>query len=534
MSWSVNQISLVTLLFLIGKIYSWNEVSKCTSPSIDSYQDRVLNLDCGNDFIFIAWSHYGHKNDTVNKSCYLATSDCTVNVEYVSNECNGLSSCKVSLDSQYLHSCKAYSDYLFIVYKCIKSENSYNICDNIDTSISSEFYLKSPNYPYEYLNNLDCNCSLKSIEKSTQIEIELLEFDLESLTSSISYLTSSSQVFRPLLAHNLPIESNSSCLRDKLTINSDTQLCGTLKPFTTLSANSPSDVTKFRLKSDDALTRRGIWIKVNTQNEIINCPASFIRINNVCIKIYTQMLTWYEANSFCSNLGYSLAVIDSFEMDKQIDRALFNSNEWLDLLVLDKDSGGKHLNTFWLGMRQLNETNWFDFDNKPLYFDKNEKNWWPGLATDISTISYGSCIAKKKDFFYLQDCYKRMPFACQYKPKAIQPSTSRIRLKCGKFNTQDYGIQNLVTSSVSTKQQSTEKLHYLNRPNRTHKPASIFNKPIVLHSNIEDNFRTDQQQVNLLPAHNNSTNNSLLASLILAFLFLLILINAFVVLFILR
>ena len=533
MSWFVKQLSVSMLLVLIGQVFSWNEVSKCTSSGIESSQHRVLNLDCGNDFIYIAWSHYGHKNNTANKSCYFTPNDCTVNVEYVSNECNGLSSCKVSLDSQYLHSCKSYSNYLFIVYKCIESKQTYDICDHIDTSLSSEVYLKSPNYPYEYLNNLDCNCSLKLNDKTAQIQIELLEFDLESLSSSINYLTSSSQILRPFLYKNFALTSNSSCSRDHLTINAETRLCGTLKPFTTLSTSKPFDLTTFRLKSDDALTRRGIWIKINTQNSFVKCPINFIRVNNVCVKIFTQMVTWYEANSYCSNLGYSLAVIDSFQMEKQINQAFFNSDEYLDPLVLDDDSAGKNYANFWLGMRQLNETNWFDFENKPLAFDSNEKNWWPWLVTDTSTFSHGSCIGKKKDFFFIQDCYKRMPFACQYKPRVIKEHQVNSQLKCGKLNTElkkDYGIKNLVISSTSSSKNSTSKLNH-----GSVKLSEPLNKPVVLHSNSEDNsnLKGQQHQINLLPVH-TASDNSLLASLILAFLFLLILINTFVVLFILK
>ncbi|RNA31178.1 neuropilin and tolloid 2 [Brachionus plicatilis] len=502
MSWSASQMSAMVLAVLIVQTHGWNEESKCTAPTsqLSQQHDRVLHLDCGDDFIFIAWSHYGHKNHTDNKSCHFAPNDCTVSVEYVSNECNGLSSCKVSLDAQYLHSCKAYSDYLFIVYKCVQSANSFSICDTIDTTLSSELYLKSPNYPYEYLNNLDCNCSLTS--QSSFIQIELLEFDLESLSSSINH-ASSSQKLRPFAA------SNASCSRDHLTIDSATQLCGTLKPFTTLSGRSLPGPVTLRLKSDDALTRRGIWIKINTRAEITKCPDNFLRINDVCVKIFPQMLTWYEANTYCSNLGYSLAVIDSFETDKQVDRALFGADEWLDASLMDYGPA--------------------------LQFGRHEK-WWPWLVTDTSDHSYGSCVGKKKDFFFLQDCYKRMPFACQHKPSVVRRQSSNIRLKCGKFSSgdkNDYVLQSLVTSSASTNTQSTGVLHFANRPNRTLKLSTKSIRPIVLHSNVEDNFKTDQQQVNLLTGA-TSTSNSLLASLILAFLFLLILINAFVVLFILR
>ena len=171
------------------------------------------------------------------------------------------------------------------------------------------------------------------------VEFEFLEFDLESTSSSNSIL------------------NDQLCTKDYLNINSNislysSKLCGTLSPF--INGLTAADLVKskpkqeyletnFRFYSDDALTRRGFWIKVKS-SAYSTCPDNnFILIENVCIRIYNDIpaLTWYEAQNYCAQKGYSLAIIDNFEMDKQINRALFIQSSF---------------KKFWTGIRHLNET----------------------------------------------------------------------------------------------------------------------------------------------------------------------------------
>ena len=70
-------------------------------------------------------------------------------------------------------------------------------------------------------------------------------------------------------------------------------------------------------------------------------------------------------------------------------------------------------------------------------FKKDENKWWPWLAIDTSTYNTGgSCLGKRQNGLFLEDCYKKMPFACQIKPKtksiaSSSKSNPRIQLKCG-------------------------------------------------------------------------------------------------------
>lgn len=444
---------------LINTIFTWREVSKCTTAfenrnDMNEFREpNTLDLECGGDLIFIAWSHYGNRrpnrqqqtrnsflnniNDpavTSQENCYFSPKDCMVNVDYVANECNGMSSCRISLDSQYLHSCKAYSNYLFIVYQCIEKKSAVDMCNTdriLDTNnlTDSTMYIHTPNYPIEYSNNEDCKCSMKT---SGDSHIELLEFDLES-----------SFIEDPAMIHQA---SAKTCTKDYLMIGNDTRICSTLSPFTNVIKSrytKENEIIDFNFHSDDALTRRGFWIKIKP-SMVHNCPADFVLIENRCIRVYNKPLTWYEAHNYCHGMGYSLAMIDNFELDKQLNNALFNEQGEIITHTYEVNNRNKN---FWTGLKHLNETTWFDYKNEPIQFRSDEQNWWPWLVVDSSTYSMGSCVAKRADWLFLEDCYKRMPFVCEHNQKPIVKSSS-VQLKCGADSNQYF--QSLTTTTITT------------------------------------------------------------------------------------
>ena len=62
-------LCLVFSLVVSGAV-GWRQVSKCTKTAVDPFGNgqegvnavaNTLELDCGSDLIFIAWSHYGHR-----------------------------------------------------------------------------------------------------------------------------------------------------------------------------------------------------------------------------------------------------------------------------------------------------------------------------------------------------------------------------------------------------------------------------------------------------------------------------------------
>ena len=129
-------------------------------------------------------------------------------------------------------------------------------------------------------------------------------------------------------------------------------------------------------------------------------------------------------------MGYSLAMLDNFELDKQLNNLLFDKAE--QVITLPNEVANKNTK-FWIGMKHLNETSWFNAQNEPLHMRMDEQKWWPWLVVDSATYNKGSCVGKRSNWLFLEDCYKRMPFACQYKPETAYktPDTPSVQLKCG-------------------------------------------------------------------------------------------------------
>jgi hypothetical protein len=520
-------------------------------------QQKVLKLNCESNYIFIAWTHYGHQaassssdtkkqkpktklnnnnNNMTDENCYFSPKDCLVSVDYVANECNGLTSCQISLDAQYLHSCKAYSDYLFIIYECVEAKQTINICDSISTNFnqSTTFYLQSPSYPNEYMNYLDCNCSMRSmaankggssesLSSMTTIQIEQLEFDLESSSSSSSsdlkQIGLESSLSRPNNKNSFvkySLTSQNVCNKDYFSINSDIQICGTQSTFSGLISVPPSSqqyllkskyqVTNFRFKSDDALTRRGFWTKIRVSPlNAKDCPENFLLINNICIRIFNEQLTWYEAHSYCSSMGYSLALIDNFELEKQLNQALFYEED--DALIIVSNGKNSDLNNkasansnkkFWIGMRHLNHTNWFDTKNEIIRFRQDEENWWPWLIVDSTSYNKGSCVAKKRNSLIIEDCYKRMPFACQYKiPISKLEKKTQVQLRCGaNSNIFDTDFEPTTTRISSSTANSPTKTAGGPKSNKEQiKILSVFNEN-------QKNINNNKAPQNLIPSLN--------------------------------
>lgn len=129
-------------------------------------------------------------------------------------------------------------------------------------------------YPNEYATNLNCQLELQS-EANTSLQIEMLEFDLEAADEgTVGQANSVEDAIRQLNSNRTSMSKldATACQRDYLAIGASqhTRLCGTLSPFTTIlnvASNVSTDAhqyvkTGFKFYSDDALTRRGFWLKL--------------------------------------------------------------------------------------------------------------------------------------------------------------------------------------------------------------------------------------------------------------------------------
>ena len=213
---------------------------KCTQPD---------------QYLFIGQTQYGVSlsiND--DDMCSIKDGDCLVMVDYLGNECNGINSCTIQLDSQYLHSCKNYSNYLSIAYECLNREDQIDVCSNRIIENSNGFILATPNYPTEYPNNLNnctCNIQVQSQEegdKKLNLKFELLEFDVEEGEANAVEL----------------------CNKDKMTISeaktNQTRklLCGQHKEFKEFNLASTGLTINFT--TDDSISRRGFLIRIKSIN----------------------------------------------------------------------------------------------------------------------------------------------------------------------------------------------------------------------------------------------------------------------------
>ena len=254
-----------------------------------------------------------------------------------------------------------------------------------------------------------------------------------------------------------------------------------------------------------------------------DCPENFILINNICVRIFNEPLTWYEAHTHCTSMGFSLALIDNFELEKQLNKALFNDDDesvtsslYNENSSQPKSSSSAIVKKFWIGMRHLNHTNWFDSKNEMIKFRVDEANWWPWLIVDSSSYNQGSCVAKRRNSFVLEDCYKRMPFACQYRiPASKLERKSSVEMKCGLSS--DAFAEHLTVPATSTNSAKSSHLvasKITPTPTATLKPSPIMT---VLHAsesgNDTQNLRaTEQQQSFDIHGDNLPVKNPVLAT----------------------
>ena len=275
----------------------------------------------------------------------------------------------------------------------------------------------------------------------------------------------------------------------------------------------------------------------------IVCPENFLLIDNVCLRVYNELLTWYEAHNYCSQLGFSLALIDNFELEKKLNKVIFDNEEVSkSLFGINQTSNinsNENLKKFWIGIRHLNKTNWFDHKNDLIQFRDDEKNWWPWLIVDSRTYNQGSCVGKRRNSFFLEDCYKRMPFACQYKQEyQTKQSNSKIQLKCGKnsnlfFKTQTSTTTTTSKAKLSSVENMLNKLISSDMGTKSYKIDSVVDLQLKNNSikRIEEAAKDANAPIFIKDASviSKNSDSTLLISLICGIALLIALINTVVI-----
>ncbi|CAF1612290.1 unnamed protein product, partial [Adineta ricciae] len=242
--WQIKQLSAET-------------VSGCTINNNNrrNNNDKTsVTLTCPNNgYILVRNLTFGvHKTSSLapatSSFCTYQQGDCTTRTTYIGMECNGLTTCNLDLNPQYLHICSQYSDYMVLDYTCLQG-SSLSVCDNrlISTSLHKDhrLFLRSPNYPHEYENSLNCSCQIQT-KKS---QVKFLDFYLEER------------------------DEMNICSRDYLQID-NRSYCGS-----TVEDNNPIKSTidldsSFQLtfKTNDVITRKGFWLMISSEQPLqVSC-----------------------------------------------------------------------------------------------------------------------------------------------------------------------------------------------------------------------------------------------------------------------
>jgi len=141
-----------------------------------------------------------------------------------------------------------YSDYMVLDYLCLQGE-SLSVCDNrviltSEIDLKHRLFIRSPNYPNEYENSLNCSCEIET----RKANIKFLDFYLEER------------------------DEMNLCTRDYLQIGNQTY-CDSTIDDQDISVNSSSYLI---FKTNDVITRKGFWLMINSNQPIqISCKNSF-------------------------------------------------------------------------------------------------------------------------------------------------------------------------------------------------------------------------------------------------------------------
>ncbi|UJR09451.1 hypothetical protein I4U23_013690 [Adineta vaga] len=250
---------IIRYIFFFIYVFQWHissisceTVHGCTinnnnRQTISTNKTSVILSCANNEYILVRNLTFGvHK--TASSTCSYQPGDCTTRTTYIGMECNGLTKCHLDLNPQYLHICSQYSDYMVLDYLCLRGE-SLSVCDNRliltkPNDLQHRVLIRSPNYPNEYENSLNCSCKIET-KKST---IEFLDFSLEER------------------------DEMNLCSRDYLKIDNQSY-CDSMMD-SKIQLNS---LTQLTFKTNDVITRKGFWLMIQSDDESIqiSCRNSF-------------------------------------------------------------------------------------------------------------------------------------------------------------------------------------------------------------------------------------------------------------------
>jgi hypothetical protein len=164
-------------------------------------------------------------------------------------------------------------------YLCLPGE-SLSVCDNrLILTTAHRLLIRSPNYPNEYENSLNCSCEIDT----KQAQIKFLDFYLEER------------------------DEMNLCSRDYLQIGNQSYCDSTVDQ--TMDLNSSIQLI---FKTNDVITRKGFWLMINSDQSIqVSCRNSFESPFPTTTIRWTTLSTTTTTNSshFHSTRRYTLSFI---------------------------------------------------------------------------------------------------------------------------------------------------------------------------------------------------------------------------------
>lgn len=217
------------------------------------------------------------------------------------NECP----CLAFLGSQY-------SDYMVLDYSCLQGP-SLSVCEHnsISSTLITEsskkehrLFLRSPHYPNEYENSLNCSCQIQT----SRSDVKFLDFYLEER------------------------DEMSQCSRDRLQIGNRSYCGSTLDDHKQINSHfTLNSSTELTFKSNDVITRKGFWLMMTSEQPLhVSCSnlldtslltttTPMTMMTTTIISTSNSMITKTSLSSSSSSMSMTLST--------NVDSSRTNSNQ---------------------------------------------------------------------------------------------------------------------------------------------------------------------------------------------------------------
>lgn len=329
--------------------------------------------------------------------------------EKIAEQCNGASQCELSSQPTYIHKCGKTSDYLYVAFKCIREQDTFDICRAHSRSYTlrqieqGSVFIKSSDFPTEYSSSLDCSClvsSSSSASYAASLKLETLWFSLQDNDYLNLFGKNITGWMNP--THEMPMSQQES------------------------TNNSPQLI---RFQTDEALAYKGFWLRIGQKRA---CHDGWQLVGDSCIRVYSESLDWRSASQRCQQMNGHLVRVDDVVGDLKLTQYVKQRYPEID--------------SYWIGLRkyvdQHNQEKWMwsstaGSSNTSNYYA--DVSWWPWRKTTNQTGETKSnhCVVKKRneDGYFAIPCDTRVKhsFICQTGSISAhtQPLETVIRIKCG-------------------------------------------------------------------------------------------------------